>query len=76
MLRGGRGTEWTIALIAAALVLLVSSCASGPRVTVTACEAFRPIRPTLADLDVISDSLAVQLAAHNETGAELCRWRP
>ena len=40
------------------------------------CAGFRPIRPVLADVIAVSDSLARQIAAHNEAGAKLCRWKP
>ena len=40
------------------------------------CSYFRPIRPTAADVEVISQSLADQVLAHNEVGQSRCGWVP
>lgn len=55
-----------------ALGLLASACGHGP---VTNC-AFKPIRPTPHDVEVISDRLASDLLAHNLLGERLCGWEP
>ena len=38
------------------------------------CDWAKPIRPSRADQ--LSDGTARQILVHNETGAELCGWRP
>jgi len=38
------------------------------------CRGFYPIRPTAADVLVISDDLVEQLLSHNEYGKSHCRW--
>jgi hypothetical protein len=39
------------------------------------CDWAKPIRPTEADVALVSDGLARDLLTHNETGAKLCGWK-
>ena len=55
-----------------ALMIGASACGAGP--VSDGCEWVRPIRPTMADVDVMSDALAGQILAHNEAGAGACGW--
>lgn len=58
--------------LAAALMLAATACASGPG---TDCAGFKPIRPTSADVDMMSDRLVAEILAHNEFGRAHCGWR-
>ena len=60
--------------ICAALLLTsaAGACATGP--STSDCGWVRPIHPTAADVDVISQDLVDQILAHNRTGAELGYW--
>lgn len=60
----------TLWLIVAAM-LTVTGCENGS-VVKSGCEWSRPIYPTKADVDVISDSLVTQIVEHNETRAKIC----
>ncbi len=53
------------------LMLFVAGCATGPA---TDCAGFKPIRPTPADVDAVSDRLAAEILAHNEFGRAHCGW--
>lgn len=57
------------------LALLVAGCSSttGGQFCQVAKE---PMRPTPADVEVISDRLVGQILTYNETGAALCGWAP
>lgn len=56
-----------------AAMSFATGCAGGP--VTDGCEWVRAIRPTAADVDAMSDSLAGQILAHNEAGAGVCGWR-
>lgn len=50
----------------------VSACqTTGP----TDCDGFKPIRPTVNDARIISDSLVRQILEQNEYGAKQCGWK-
>ena len=53
-----------------ALLMLASGCAT---THVSECAWVKEIRPTVNDIDVISDSLALDLQAHNEKVREFCK---
>ena len=55
-----------------ALALALPACST----SADPCAGFKPIRPAIADVDAMSAGLARQIVTHNETGAELCRWKP
>lgn len=40
------------------------------------CAAAKKITPEQSDVSGVSDSLAAQIVAHNETGAALGCWKP
>jgi hypothetical protein len=48
----------------------VSSCASAP---VNECAIFNQIIPSVADVDVISDQLVIDLEVHNQVYDAICR---
>ena len=52
-----------------ALSLLASGCATSR----SDCAWAKLIRPTVEDVSVMSDDLAIQLAAHNEKYKEFCK---
>lgn len=57
------------------LALVVTGCAGGPPAPDgIPCAALAPIRPTGADVDVISEELVEQVLRYNELGASLCDW--
>lgn len=58
--------------LAAALVTFASACATTGQGD--GCAVFRPIYLEAADVDVISESAARAVLAHNETGREVCGW--
>ncbi|AIM40794.1 Rz-like spanin [Idiomarinaceae phage Phi1M2-2] len=53
------------------LMLAATGCATTP--TNDYCLIASEIRPTSADVDVISDALVEQLLVHNEIYATLCK---
>jgi hypothetical protein len=56
-------------------LVVASACANGP--AIDACQGVPgPIRPTTADLDVISDPLNDQILALNLWGARVLGWKP
>ena len=54
-----------------ALTLVVSGCAARP-VTDSFCAVARPIAPTAADVECISDRLVEDILNHNDTYRSLC----
>ena len=62
----------------AIIVLMTASALALPACSTSAdpCAGLKPIRPAVTDVDAISAGLARQIVAHNETGANLCRWKP
>jgi hypothetical protein len=63
-----------LCLTLSVLAVLTAGCATdaGPRHD--ACDWAAPIRPSRADQ--LSAGTARQILTHNETGADLCGWRP
>ena len=56
-------------------LVAVSACANGP--AIDACQGVPgPIRPTTADMDVISDPLNDQILALNLWGEQVLGWKP
>lgn len=53
---------------------LTAGCATIPRHLQNDCDWAEPIRPSRAD--VLTDGTLEQIVAHNETGQELCGWKP
>ena len=62
-------------LIAMLVLIAVSTagCATDPTLR-SDCDWAQPIKPSRQD--VLSRRTKEQIAAHNETGARLCGWRP
>lgn len=65
------------------LVLLVTSCVSGPAGTTSpkqqnqlTCAGWKPICPLTTDVDKISNSLYNDILEHNKFGAKVCKWVP
>lgn len=60
--------RWTGGLSLALLMSVGTGCASRPAeiVVINECEWVRPIFPTQADIDLISDDLVRQLLRHND----------
>jgi hypothetical protein len=40
------------------------------------CTVEHPIRPTTAEVALLSDASVAAILAHNEKGAKLCHWTP
>lgn len=58
------------------LILLLVGCATNGRATeasTSGCEWTRPIY--VSKQDVLTDTTARQILAHNETGRRLCNWK-
>jgi hypothetical protein len=58
-----------------ALMLTVSACGNGP-VSPNLCAGWEPIRPTPADMKVMSSELVMQVLSHDQYGQRLCGWSP
>lgn len=63
------------ALAVVMLLGLLAACAR-PAAAPSPCVGWAPIRPTEADIAVMSDDLIAQILTMNETGARLCGWTP
>lgn len=61
-------------LLIGAVLLALTACSQ--TVGGQFCQVAKPIVPTSADVAGISDRLVNQILTHNETGAELCKWKP
>lgn len=59
--------------VAVPLLVLLTGCQSTGG---SYCQISNVIRPEVRDVEVISDSLAVQLTAHNEKMERLCGAKP
>lgn len=57
------------------MLMFVASFVTGCASTADWCAVNRPIRPTAADVETMSDGTARQLLEHNQTGAKLCGWK-
>lgn len=57
---------------AAILLALLGGCETAGRGIDAACQLFRPIYVSRAD--VLTEGTAVQIEAHNESGARVCGW--
>lgn len=64
--------QTSIGLTVLALLSLLAGCATSP----DPCAGWAPIRPEAADVDGMSDELALQILQHNEHGSQACGWRP
>lgn len=62
---------WLVSTIASAVI----GCVGGPETRTGACAVFKPVRPTVADIEAASTILVEQILVHNETGARLCGWK-
>lgn len=62
-----------IKFLATLALLTVTACANGRG---DESLAFKPIRPTEADMVCMSDSLVDQIYAHDLTGQKLFKWKP
>ncbi|QIG67227.1 hypothetical protein [Rhizobium phage RHEph27] len=58
--------------LACLLLLVVTSCASGP--TSNWCLLNQPIRYTQTEIDHLSDTKVEEGVQHNRLGAKLCGW--
>lgn len=56
-----------------ALALLLAGCTTTGG---TFCAVEHPIRPTKAEVAMLSDASVAAILAHNEKGQRLCGWRP
>lgn len=59
-------------ILAAALVAALSACQT---VQGDFCDVAKPIRPTAAQVDAMTDAQVKELLAHNRKGAKLCGWK-
>ena len=57
--------------IATLLMLAACTTPSG-----SFCDISRPLRPSPAAVDVMTDAEVAAMLAHNRRGEALCRWRP
>lgn len=57
-------------------LLLLVALAGCPAVGGSFCAIEHPIRPTKAEVAMLSDASVAAILAHNEKGAKLCGWRP
>lgn len=58
------------------LIGFVMSCLAGCATSGDWCASNRPIRPTAADTETLSEGTARQLLEHNRMGAKTCGWKP
>ena len=65
---------WKMICAAAAAVLLTGCATDGPVTGDAGCLWTRPIYVGAGDH--LTEETAVQIEAHNETGARRCGWRP
>ncbi len=56
------------------LLALPTGCADAGRGIDAACQLYRPI--VISGADALTEGTAVQIEAHNETGARVCGWTP
>jgi hypothetical protein len=66
---------WKQTLRALTLASAVSGCGDTVETRAGACGVFKPIHPTDADIDAMSDQLVEALLVHNESGAALGCWQ-
>lgn len=58
------------------MIAFVTSFVAGCATTADWCATNRPIRPTAAEVETMSDGTARQLLEHNRTAAKVCGWKP
>lgn len=58
-------------IVCALLALVACQAASG-----SFCQIAKPMRPSAAEIEAMSDARAAEVLAHNRKGQELCRWKP
>ena len=63
----------TRAILAILAILALSACCRSEPDT---CGPWSPIRPTSADLNVVSETLMDQILAHDRVGQDICGWSP
>lgn len=56
-----------------ALSLMLAGCTT---VSGSFCAVEHPIRPTKAEVAMLSDASVAAILAHNEKGQRLCAWQP
>jgi len=59
-------------LILSALILL-TACATTKG---SFCAIDKPLRPSAASIDAMTDAQVKDLVAHNRKGEKLCGWKP
>jgi hypothetical protein len=57
------------------MLLGVSGCQSSPAISLDPCAGWKVIRPTHADMLVISDALVAQIDNHDSYGVKRCGWK-
>lgn len=60
-----------LAIAAALLMLAACTTPSG-----SFCDIARPLRPSPAAVDAMTDAEVAAMLKHNRKGAALCSWRP
>lgn len=58
--------------IALAVLLALTACQTP---SAGFCSIAKPLRPTTAEIEAMSDQSVVAMLAHNERGKALCGWR-
>ena len=57
------------------LLPLLASCATGPAPN-DFCLLAQPIRPSMAEIAVLTPETSRQILTYDRTGARLCGWKP
>ena len=57
-----------------AVVTILAACQSAPQAQF--CQIAKPMRPTAAEIDAMTDQSIAAMLSHNERGKVLCGWRP
>lgn len=60
-------------VLALPLLLCLAGC---PTTGGSFCAVEHPIRPTKAEVAMLSDASVSAILAHNEKGQKLCGWKP
>jgi hypothetical protein len=59
--------------VALAALLVLSACQTP---SAGFCAIAKPMRPTAAEIDAMSDQSVTAMLSHNLKGQKLCGWRP
>lgn len=59
--------------IALAALLALTACQTP---SAGFCAIAKPMRPTAAEIDAMTDQSIAAMLSHNERGKALCGWRP